>query len=511
LIIFISGCVPSKNLAQHKLEQLYPPDNTLISYHTDWTKTNYKVRIQQFKKEPLNFGDIAFIGNSITEQGGDWNTKFVVSNIRNRGISGDVTDGVLVRLKEITYFKPKAVFLLIGINDLYNLNDRKEIPSAEYVANNILKIAETIHKGSRKTKIYIQTILPTSKEYLKKSIEIVNGIIKQNAQEGLYKVIDLHSKFTNEKGLIREDLTTDGTHLNNRGYDVWVKFIKPLVVNQINNIQFVYPNGTVKSLIMSYDDGLVDDLKLTGLFNENHIVGTFCLNSGYLSTVRPWEQSNGSTIYQRYVSKDSLDLIYKNHEIAAHGKFHKNFSQISDDKILEDVNSDILSLQTLTKREIKSFAYPFGSTSEHIASVMAKTGITNARTVKETNTFGLPGNYLLWDPTCHDSKALPILNNYLSLDTDTLTLFYVWGHSWELRDQTRWNNMVDFCQKAGNRKDIWYVGCGEFVDYHKSLKAIRIAPDFIENPKGNNRVWYKENGILKVLNAGERIHLRIKQ
>jgi lysophospholipase L1-like esterase len=161
----------------------------------------------------------------------DWNAKFGIQHIHNRGIAGDVTDGVLIRLKEIIYCKPRSVFLLIGINDIYNLHDKKEIPSVEYVANNILEIAKRIHKGSPGTHIYIQTILPTSKKYLKENIEHVNSIIKLNEQHGIYKVIDLHSKFINEQELMREELTTDGTHLNDSGYKVWTNFISPIVVS----------------------------------------------------------------------------------------------------------------------------------------------------------------------------------------------------------------------------------------------------------------------------------------
>ena len=40
----------------------------------------------------------------------------------NRGISGDFTNGVLARLEEITHYKPKAIFLLIGVNDLFEDN-----------------------------------------------------------------------------------------------------------------------------------------------------------------------------------------------------------------------------------------------------------------------------------------------------------------------------------------------------------------------------------------------------
>jgi hypothetical protein len=57
--------------------------------------------IREFKSNPLNFNDIVFLGNSITESGKDWSKRLNYPNIKNRGIGGDVTDGVLARLDEI--------------------------------------------------------------------------------------------------------------------------------------------------------------------------------------------------------------------------------------------------------------------------------------------------------------------------------------------------------------------------------------------------------------------------
>lgn len=208
------------------IDSLYPNVSTNIKYHGAWTKINYKNRIAKFKNSPLNFGDIVFVGNSITEQGGDWSKKFNMPNIRNRGIAGDVTDGVLERINEITHYKPKAVFLLIGINDLFNLHYQKEIPSVKYVANNIIKITEIIHKKSPKTKIYLQTILPTSEAYMADNINSVNTIIRNYENESNYELIDLFKVFVESNGLIKPSLTTDGTHLNELGYELWVKTIK---------------------------------------------------------------------------------------------------------------------------------------------------------------------------------------------------------------------------------------------------------------------------------------------
>ena len=60
-------------------------------------------------------------------------------------------------------------------------------------------------------------------------ISKVNEIIKANEKDNPYQIIDLYSIFVNENGLIKSGLSTDGIHLNEKGYDTWVEFIKPIV------------------------------------------------------------------------------------------------------------------------------------------------------------------------------------------------------------------------------------------------------------------------------------------
>ena len=207
---------------------LYPAD-TILAYHTDFTKKHYPKRIAEFKADPLAQGDIVFIGNSITEGGKDWSARLGVPHVKNRGISGDITDGVLLRLEELIHNKPKAVFLLIGINDLYNIKDKRGIPSASYVADNIVKIAQKIHEGSPLTKVFVQTVLPTRDPAVKENIIRVNQVITNNEQQGTYQVVDLFRAFVDEAGYLAKPLTRDGVHLTEAGYAKWVELVKPLI------------------------------------------------------------------------------------------------------------------------------------------------------------------------------------------------------------------------------------------------------------------------------------------
>lgn len=270
-------------------------------------------------------------------------------------------------------------------------------------------------------------------------------------------------------------------------------------------IDWVYPNGNHKALIMSYDDGLDDDIALAQLFDRYGIIGTFHLNSGLLDTRAIWNEGKPNEILQTYLSKDTLVHVFKNHEIAVHGTYHKALAGLSDKEILEEINVDIENLTILSDRKISSMAYAFGSTNDHVAEVIGTTPLTNARTVKSSYNFDLPKDYYLWNPTCHDSEALEYLEAYISLDSPSLSLFYVWGHSWELRDTLRNQNILKFCNKIGDRDDIWYTGAGNFADYHASLKALEIGPQQIVNPEGNGVVYYREKGQLKSLDPGQKL------
>lgn len=207
-------------------DDLYPKADLKIKHHNTYAVEHYPERIKYFKENPLDFGDIVFLGNSITEVGGDWSANLGIPNAKNRGISGDITDGVLKRLDEIIYYKPKMVFMLIGINDLDNLVYQKQIPSTAYIANNILEITEIIHKNCPETKIYVQTILPALDNLLLPKILEVNTIIKTNESNKPYEVIDLFAAFV-EGNAVKQELYRDRLHLNANGYKTWINVLKP--------------------------------------------------------------------------------------------------------------------------------------------------------------------------------------------------------------------------------------------------------------------------------------------
>lgn len=193
--------------------------------------TYYNQRRTLFEKLPDTKGEIIFLGNSITD-GCEWVELLQNPKAKNRGISGDTTEGVLYRLNEVTRSNPAKVFLLIGINDL------SRGISKDTVFSNICEIATRILKDSPKTKVYIQSILPVNdsfglfKNHTNKTDEVlwVNAQLKVWCTNENVGFVDLYSHFKmpdSEK--MNPKYTNDGLHLLGDGYLLWAEIITPLL------------------------------------------------------------------------------------------------------------------------------------------------------------------------------------------------------------------------------------------------------------------------------------------
>ncbi|MBF4471411.1 GDSL-type esterase/lipase family protein [Flavobacterium sp. HJJ] len=202
-------------------DSLYPSADLSIPTHNEWTSKNYPKMIKSFKANPLQLHDIVFAGNSITSQGRNWGERLNNKAIKNRGIAGDVTDGLIARLGEINYIKPTAVFIEIGINDLLN-----DTLSPERTAKNIIQITKIIHQQNPKTKIFVQTIFPTNKVNQAARIKLTNDIIRKHKRKGVFTLIETHILFAGKDDLMQKELSTDGIHLNEKGYQIWVDCLK---------------------------------------------------------------------------------------------------------------------------------------------------------------------------------------------------------------------------------------------------------------------------------------------
>ncbi len=193
---------------------------------TSYKTTYYEQKVTMFKLLPDTKGEIVFLGNSITDIG-EWAEILHNIKVKNRGISGDNTFGVLARLDEVISSKPNKVFIMIGINDI-----AKNTPD-NIIIENYKRIVDRLREGSPKTKLFLQSILPTNNEFTEfvrhqnkeEHISTINKALQQMCSEKGCTYVDLHGSFLNSNGKLDKQYTNDGLHINGYGYMLWKKIL----------------------------------------------------------------------------------------------------------------------------------------------------------------------------------------------------------------------------------------------------------------------------------------------
>jgi hexosaminidase len=143
------------------------------------------------------------------------------SRILNRGISGDISGGVLNRLEEITQRKPAKLFIQVGINDL-----RRNLP-LPVVTQNYLAIIQQVKEQSPGTRIYVQSVLPHAPRH--QQVLELNSRLKDIALHENVTYVDLYSPFADHTRLHSTYDCGDGLHLSAEGYLLWRDIVSSYV------------------------------------------------------------------------------------------------------------------------------------------------------------------------------------------------------------------------------------------------------------------------------------------
>jgi lysophospholipase L1-like esterase len=179
-------------------------------------------RIERIMEQSPQTVSIVMLGNSITENGGDWNARLGRSDIRNSG-QGGYTTGQLVWLLDscVLRARPKFCFTMAGINDL-SLGipvDRIFLTYQTLIdtllANDIQPVVQS-------------TLCQTGNLSGNRKVGYLNTLLKEYCIGKNIAFIDLNQFMTDANGLIPE-YSTDGTHLSERGYVLWSEKLKQLI------------------------------------------------------------------------------------------------------------------------------------------------------------------------------------------------------------------------------------------------------------------------------------------
>ena len=195
----------------------------------DWFRKLWAQRRADWARQAAqDQGAVVFLGDSITQGWGDnMGNSFPGMKVANRGISGDTTRGVLIRLQEdVLSLHPQAIVLLIGTNDL------EEKAEPETVAANLELVLAAIKQHNPKLPIVLCQVFPSSAtkarpaDRIRKVNQLYAATVRGDAQITL---VETWTLFADAAGDAKPEEFPDLLHPNQAGYAKWAAAIHPIL------------------------------------------------------------------------------------------------------------------------------------------------------------------------------------------------------------------------------------------------------------------------------------------
>ncbi len=171
---------------------------------------------------------LVFLGDSITQGwGDDLGGSFPGVKVANRGISGDTTRGVLLRLPEDVFaLHPAGVVLLIGTNDL------EEKAQAWTIVENIRLIVAALKQHNAAMPVVVCEVFPSSDAMKRPAFKIkrINLLLREAMKDQpQVTLVDMWTPFANPQSDAKPEEFPDLLHPNAAGYAKWAAALRPVL------------------------------------------------------------------------------------------------------------------------------------------------------------------------------------------------------------------------------------------------------------------------------------------
>lgn len=181
---------------------------------------------------------VAFMGDSITDGWGKRYGKFFPNQTTylNRGISGQTTPQMLLRFRpDILAHKPKVVVILAGTNDIAGNTGPMTL---EEIEGNLQSMAELAKVNG--IQVVLASVMPVC-DYIRPQterrpmdkIKALNAWIKDYAAKNKHTYLDYFTPMLDEQGMFKKELTYDGLHPNDAGYDVMLPLAEKAIAQAL--------------------------------------------------------------------------------------------------------------------------------------------------------------------------------------------------------------------------------------------------------------------------------------
>jgi len=213
--------------------------------------------------------------------------------------------------------------------------------------------------------------------------------------------------------------------------------------------------NTNKILLISYDDGPIQDKRFIDFLNKYDLKGTFNINSGQLED-------------ENHIHSHELQDVYKGHEVAVHTVNHPHLPALERQEMISEITDDQHALESIVGYDIHGMAYPFGTYDDEVLDVLKSTTIQYSRTVKDTHNFNVPQDPLEFHPTCYHKDPIleKLVQDFIGFHSDTLSILTIWGHTWEYETEEEWIRIESILKMLSECKDISSLTMIDFVEQY---------------------------------------------
>lgn len=268
-------------------------------------------------------------------------------------------------------------------------------------------------------------------------------------------------------------------------------------------IRKLYPYGKKKAFNVTYDDGVLQDVRFVELLNQYGLKGTFNLNSALMENEFAWTHEQGLVV--KRLRTDAVKDLYAGHEAASHTLNHPYMHDLSKEGVMWELSQDKRNLEVIFGKEIKGFAVPFDYYSGMIEECVKACGFAYGRISEMSHSFRPQKDYYNWKATVfHCEDVLEALTRQFVETDEELAVFQIVGHSYDLDAEDMWDRMEDVFRVISEQDDVLPMTMIEMVEYLQAMEQAEITEEYIQN-HSDRSLWFAVDGVVCEVKAKESL------
>jgi len=190
---------------------------------------------------------VVFMGDSITDswQNPKFGGFFPGKSYVDRGISGQTTPQMLIRFRpDVIALQPRVVVILAGTNDIAGNTGPMTL---EMIEDNLASMFDLAHANG--IRVVFASLLPISdyeknkdgqpiirtKQRPPEQIKGLNEWMKKFAAAHEQIYLDYFSAMADDKGFLKDELSEDGLHPNQKGYEVMAPLAEKAIATALKS------------------------------------------------------------------------------------------------------------------------------------------------------------------------------------------------------------------------------------------------------------------------------------